>query len=426
MTWTSGWNRVSIGRTLAIVVAVAGLLAAGYSSWAQQHGHAQVYSPPAGPPPVYDKGNSALDIPIELSSNHIYVTVTLGSGTRAQMILDTGGGASAFDPEMVTAAGIKLGTPVRAMGAGSGTRDAWLVGGVDYSLPGVRLSDQSVTAISFRELEATTGRRMDGVLGADFLKQFIVEIDYAGRRLHLHDPKSWSYHGTGHPLALEFNGPIPSVVATLNDSITARFHVDTGARMAVKASSPFVARAGLESVAEKLIEGQTGVGIGGASPQGIGRFGKLGLAGFELKEPLVNLSRDEGGAFGKSGGDGVIGGDVWRRFRLILDYPGKKMYLEPNADFGQPFNYDMSGLAVRADSLSGSSYLVSQVLAGSPAAMADFQVGDRIEALDQRAVSGMTMDAFREELRNEGRVVTLARRRGAQVDQVRLTLRRLI
>ncbi|TPW10399.1 MAG: PDZ/DHR/GLGF domain-containing protein [bacterium] len=398
MTWTSGWNRVSIGRTLAIVVAVAGLLAAGYSSWAQQHGHAQVYSPPAGPPPVYDKGNSALDIPIELSSNHIYVTVTLGSGTRAQMILDTGGGASAFDPEMVTAAGIKLGTPVRAMGAGSGTRDAWLVGGVDYSLPGVRLSDQSVTAISFRELEATTGRRMDGVLGADFLKQFIVEIDYAGRRLHLHDPKSWSYHGTGHPLALEFNGPIPSVVATLNDSITARFHVDTGARMAVKASSPFVARAGLESVAEKLIEGQTGVGIGGASPQGIGRFGN----------------------------DGVIGGDVWRRFRLILDYPGKKMYLEPNADFGQPFNYDMSGLAVRADSLSGSSYLVSQVLAGSPAAMADFQVGDRIEALDQRAVSGMTMDAFREELRNEGRVVTLARRRGAQVDQVRLTLRRLI
>ena len=85
-----------------------------------------VYSPPAGPPPVYDNGTSA--------------------------------------------AGIELGTPVRAMGAGAETRDAWLLSHVTYSLPGVTLKDQSVTAISFRHLEPTSGHRMDGVLGADFLK----------------------------------------------------------------------------------------------------------------------------------------------------------------------------------------------------------------------------------------------------------------
>jgi len=58
--------------------------------------------------------------------------------------------------------------------------------------------------------------------------------------------------------------------------------------------------------------------------------------------------------------------------------------------------------------------------------LADFQVGDRVEALDQRPVTGMSLDAFRDELRNEGRVVTLARRRGTQGDAVGLTRRRLM
>ena len=40
-------------------------------------------------------------------------------------------------------------------------------------------------------------------------------IDYAGRRLHLEDPKSWTYSGLGKTLALEFNGPIPSIAATI-------------------------------------------------------------------------------------------------------------------------------------------------------------------------------------------------------------------
>ncbi len=421
-------NQVNQARTAHITLAAAVVvisLLAGHAARAQ-HGHPQVYSPPVGPPPVFDKGSSALDIPIELSSNHIYVKVSLGSGPPAQMILDTGGGTSAFDPEMIQAAGIELGTPVRAMGAGAGTRDAWLLSHVTYSLPGVTLKDQSVTAISFRHLEAVSGHRLDGVLGADFLRQFVVEIDYAGRRLNLHDPKSWSYRGTGHPLALEFKGPIPSVEAVLNDTIAARFHVDTGARMAVKASRSFVERAGLEALAGRMIEGPPGMGIGGATPSTVGRFDKLTLAGFEFPRPLVHLGQDTGGVFAHSHVDGVIGGEVWRRFRVILDYPNKVMYLEPNANFGQPFDHDMSGLAVRVDSLGTGAFLVSQVLSGSPAEAAGLGVGDRIESMNDRPVTSMTLSDFREEMRIEGRQVTLVRRRGDVVESVRMTLRRLI
>jgi hypothetical protein len=393
----------------------------------QQSGHAPSYQPPKGPPPIFESGSSAIDIPFELSSNHIYLSVRIGtSATPAAILLDTGGGTSAFDPEVVKAAGIELGSPIRAMGAGGQTREAWLLGGVDYALPGVRLEDQSITAVSFRHLEGVTGRRMDGVLGADFLRQFVVIIDYAGRRLHLHDPGSFRYAGAGHPLPLTFNGPIPSVKAAINDTILAEFHVDTGARMSVKASRTFTERARLDDAARAVIEGAPGFGIGGITTQSVGRFEKLSLAGFEIPSPLVHLARDSSGFFGHSGSDGVIGGDVWRRFTMILDYPNRMMYLEPNADFADLFEYDMSGLALRADSTETGALIVLAVLPGSPAQEAGILAGDRIEGVDAKPARALELEAIRESFREPGRTVQITRRRGTDVATVTLTLRRLI
>jgi len=390
-------------------------------------GHVHQYEPPKGPPAKFANGTSAIDIPIELSSNHIYVPVTIGNSTTpAAIVLDTGGGTSAFDPDVVKAAGIKLGTPVRAMGAGGESRDAWLLGDVSYSLPGVKLEDQSITAISFRHLEETTGRRMDGVLGADFLRQFVVIIDYEGRKLHLYDPKSYKYEGPGHPLPLKFGGPIPSVKATLNGSIEAEFMVDTGARMGVKASRMFVERAKLDGAANAVIEGAPGYGIGGATAQSVARFDKLTVAGFDIPAPLVFLSRDSAGVFGHGTTDGVLGGDLWRRFTVILDYPNKTMYLEPNASFGDLFEYDMSGLALRMDTAGSEAFLVSAVLENSPAEAAGIRVGDRIEAVDEKPVASMVLEDIRESFREAGRTVQIKRRRGDEVTVVTLTLRRLI
>ncbi|HEX7878272.1 MAG TPA: aspartyl protease family protein [Candidatus Eisenbacteria bacterium] len=353
--------------------------------------------------------------------------MTIGkNATPSAIVLDTGGGTSAFDPEVVTAAGIKLGQPIRAMGAGGETREAWLLGDVSYSLPGVTLEGQSITAISFRHLEETTGRRMDGVLGSDFLRQFVVIIDYEGRKLHLHDPKSYQYEGDGHPLPLKFGGPIPTVKATLNGTIDAEFMVDTGARMGVKASRMFVERAKLDDAANAVIEGGPGYGIGGATAQGVARFDKFSVAGFDLPSPLVFLSRDSAGVFGKGESDGVLGGDVWRRFTVILDYPNKMMYLEPNASFNDLFEYDMSGLALRMDNESKGGFLVSAVLSNSPAEAAGMQVGDRIEAVDDKPVASMVLEDIRESFREAGRTVQVTRRRGDAVSVVTLTLKRLI
>ena len=40
-------------------------------------------------------------------------------------------------------------------------------------------------------------RSMDGVLGAEFFRLFVVEIDYVKKIINLHDPKNYRYKGDG-------------------------------------------------------------------------------------------------------------------------------------------------------------------------------------------------------------------------------------
>jgi len=40
---------------------------------------------------------------------------------------------------------------------------------------------------------------------------------------------------------------------------------------------------------------------------------------------------------------GIIGTEILRRLRVILDYPGQRMIFEPNVAFSAPSEFDMSG-----------------------------------------------------------------------------------
>src|SRR5688572_3389600 len=66
---------------------------------------------PRGPVPVR--------VPIELSGNHVLLSVCAG-GTRRLFILDTGAGVNVIDIGVAKASGFTLGDPVNIGGAGAG------------------------------------------------------------------------------------------------------------------------------------------------------------------------------------------------------------------------------------------------------------------------------------------------------------------
>jgi hypothetical protein len=86
-----------------------------------------------------------------------------------------------------------------------------------------------------------------------------------------------------------------------------------------------------------------GFGAGGEFRQVTGRVESLEVGGVKILNPVADFSTDTKGVTGTASYDGTIGGDILRRFTVILDYSRQQMIFEPNADFATPFETDKSG-----------------------------------------------------------------------------------
>jgi C-terminal processing protease CtpA/Prc len=87
-----------------------------------------------------------------------------------------------------------------------------------------------------------------------------------------------------------------------------------------------------------------------------------------------------------------VGGNVWRRFALTLDYGRQTLTLVPNAGFAAPDDYEHSGLFLIEND---GKHLVLDVRPGAPGAEAGIVKGDVIETIDGQAASAMSLQAVR-------------------------------
>ena len=180
-------------------------------------------------------GQEAGPIPFELVGKHIYVRVRVNGSPPLWFLLDTGATASYLDTGQAIALGIK---PHDAIADHIMLR----LPGVDLQMPRMRLMP-----ITFR---AYDGHEVSGLLGYDFLKHFVVTIDYAARSLSLRAPGGRDDGIRGERLQLtlledDSGGRVPLVSARITQAgrppITGRFILDTGARMVLILNTPFVA-----------------------------------------------------------------------------------------------------------------------------------------------------------------------------------------
>ena len=54
---------------------------------------------------------------------------------------------------------------------------------------------------------------MDGILGYDFIRRFVVAIDFVKQELRLYDARSFKYDGPGESIPVTFSGNHPHVDA---------------------------------------------------------------------------------------------------------------------------------------------------------------------------------------------------------------------
>lgn len=365
------------------------------------------------------------EIPFERIGNRIYVKGSL-NGRAVNTVLDTGAAASVADTELAESVGVKKTQSIQAGGAGAKSVQAWLVSDLKLSLTGTPVDAAIPIILPLAPLTEMEGRPLETILGYEFFRRFRVEIDYAANRIRISDPADDSIPEGATVLNVEFKQNHPHVKGRVDiPGVGVRdveMLLDTGATTALAFTNRFVQKENLVERFKDSPEIVTGGGVGGETRGRRGRIAAAWIGDAKLDRPVIGLESTTGGATGSGATyDVLVGGEALRRYTMTLDYPHKRIFLQPNAVAKQPFYGDRTGLALK---VGKEGYAVRQIVPNSPASEAGLSDADEVLAVDGRKPA--SLDEARQALRSEKKEIRLKVRRDGAEREVTLKLRELI
>jgi len=372
-------------------------------------------------------------IPLDIAGeNYLLIKARVDGSGPLTFILDSGG-SSGLVLYYQAAEALKLKGAGKGKGGGAGERtfETTSIKGASLSLSGVTMNNLTFVVFPPDIKGDTAGRAVDGVIGYSLFRRYVVEIDYQSRVVNLYEPDLYQYAGSGESIPISILSNYAFVQAQIplpgRRPLAGRFIVDTGAgRFSLILNAPVVAANNLLAVAQKTIPEPYALGVGGQVKLSVGRWPSLQLGHFEFADPVIHFAQDRKGALASSDFSGAIGGELLRRFKVIFDYPHQRMILEPNAHFADRFDYDMSGIRIRAEGADLKQLRVVRLVENSPAIEAGLREGDLISAINGRPAADLSLNEISQMFKQAGREFVLDIIRGAEQRQVTLKLRRLI
>jgi hypothetical protein len=383
-----------------------------------------------GPPPgsyMILSGSSEVSIPFEMYRGDIRMMGELG-GKPVRMMLDNG---YMWDPLLI------FGSPridsldlhydgedeVGGPGAGSPVKSR-TASGIALRFPGIEFIDQ--TAIVTPESSGLT--RMwegtEGQVSATFLKHFVVSIDFDKGMIMLTEPSAFRYRGRGMEIPLKplQDGAwgIPGTVETADGrraSLDLMLDLGYNDQIQIVTGGPH----GFQ-VPEKAIEVSLGFGVQGEIRGHLGRVRRIEIGDYAVEDALAGFVPAADGSTAYD--EAMIGLGLLSSFNLVFDYPGHRMFLEPNRTYSDPFEYNMSGMWLRPS--RDGYWEIEHVLEGSPAIDAGLRAGDKITRINGEPAEAYGFWDLDPMMRQPGGTLELEILRGDESLQVTIVLRRVI
>jgi len=357
-------------------------------------------------------------VPFELVNNHIYARGSI-DGKEARFLVDTGG-MNLLTPAAAVKFGLEAEGKLPGRGVGEETVDVAMAHAREVRLGDAVLDKPVFFVMDLGKLPAVEGYASDGLVGYEMFRRFGVTIDYARHELLLAEPSKFAPPVGAHAVPFELAERIPIVQGTL-DGLPAQISIDTGSRASLSVHAPFAREHGLVAKYAAAPESVVGWGVGGPARGRPARLGTLQLGDLAIEGIAGDIFTGDKGAFASPDLSANLGGGVLRRFTVAFDYAAKTMYLAPNDAGRRADPFDRSGLWLlgRADGLD-----VADVAADSAAQRAGLRAGDRIIAVDGRAVDIGGLTALRQRLREDdaGTRLTLTYLRAGKAAEATLVL----
>lgn len=372
-----------------------------------------------------------ITIPFDLVNRHIILKVRINNSRPLTFVLDTGDKYAIVDLDLARELDLKLEGQVRMQGAGTEAPTGAFVRKASFFVDGLDgFTQPIVLALPIARLASRLGQDFDGIIGHDFIKNFVVEIDYQAKHLKLHDPKTFSYKGKGESIPITINAaghPIAEAQVTPigGGAIKGKFVLDIGSGLVLALHSPTVRNHQLPGPTAKSIKALGAAGAGGLVTGKLSRVAELKLGSFAIKNPITLFAEDKAGAFANSDLVGNIGAQVMNRFRVFLDYQQNRIILEPNSMFGKSYDRAFTGLSLEATGNDYRTFRVTGVLEDSPASEMRLQTDDIIVEVNGRPASGFTL-AQLNVMFERPVPYELTVKRGEQILKVKLTPRQMV
>ncbi len=363
----------------------------------------------------------------QLVGNRIHLPVSVNGNAPVAFILDTGAGTTSLDADYASTLGIQGESGGNAMGA-AGSVQIKVAKDVVFRIGDIDHRRARAPLLPLGPVSLRAGRPLGGVLGQDVLVRFVTEFDYAASTVTFHDPATFQAPNgaVAIPFKLEHGLPMIQVPITLEDgrTLNAKLMVDSGAAAPLVLKKHFVEKNKIDT--SRGISTAIGLGVGGATKERMGRVARVDVAGVALANAVTMFSESTAGALADRSSDGLLGGEILRRFRFITDYPHKRLWFVPTDAVKAPFHFDGSGVQLTARDATFSAVDVFHVLPDSAGAEAGVKAGDELRAIDGRTVTAAQLPEIRELLKQPGKTYTLTISRGGEEKEITLTTRAVI
>ena len=203
-------------------------------------------------------------------------------------------------------------------------------------------------------LSSHIGIPVNGIIGYKFFKNNIVEINYQKRRVFVHQNNEKIINNLDKkfkkiPISVERSKPYVIASAMVNDeNIPAKLLVDIG-----NSDSFWIFENDKIKLPKKNFPDFLGKGFSGDIEGHRAKVAEFSLAGFTFKNPIVSFPDSSSIKNVKMVVNriGSVGGEVLKRFTIVMDYADKKMYLKKNSKFNEPFSYNKSGITIQHNGL---------------------------------------------------------------------------
>lgn len=255
------------------------------------------------------------EVPLQSSDGYLWLNVSVqGSARPLRFILDSGAASTILNLQTARRLGLALGQPQAVAGVHARTtayRVEFRADSAGIALPG------SILALDLGALGISCDRAIDGLLGADFFWDRVVQIDYAHRTMRLLNRASPGAHA--ETLRIKRHNDCLCVPLRIAGHSRQWMRIDTGCNSMIEW---FASKADLD----RLKAGGTSIGLAGGSVPYANAEVSIG----DIRLPSVEIGMHDRQIF--PGEAGLLGNAMLSNFSVTIDGRKNRLILEPREE----------------------------------------------------------------------------------------------